>query len=427
MDRFISYARQVEELGRRNSTAHHDRTTAFVCDDELLDSLCQELPTEERRSKGLYFTPTELASWMLESASVAAPEALRSSVYLDPSCGVGNLLLAVSRRVSSTSHEAPYLCGVEIDPTLARITRGRMRLQRQTVQRFGLAWGGSAISAGDGLANRRWPSRKNSVTIIMNPPYDRVRLSKARPWAGGRITKAALFVDHYLGLATPGDWMILLLPEVLRSGSRYSEWRTTITDRANIRLIAPGPQFSEDADIHVFLLVLHVSKNGATRSGSDEAQDRWSSMVPRSGTSVSDSFEVRIGSVVDYRSKHDGQWCPYATTATIPARREIFSESIGKKRRFKGTLFTPPFVVLRRTSRPGGKKRMSPSLIRGHRPVAVENHLIVLTPRTGGLRRCRQLLKLLQTPSISEWMNARLRCRHLTVKAVQEIPWLGDG
>lgn len=55
-------------------------------------------------------------------------------------------------------------------------------------------------------------------------------------------------------------------------------------------------------------------------------------------------------------------------------------------------------------------------------PVAVENHLIVLKPKDGRYSTCRWLLKALKSPAVTEWLDIRIRCRHLTVGALGEVP-----
>ena len=89
---------------------------------------------------------------------------------------------------------------------------------------------------------------------------------------------------------------------------------------------------------------------------------------------------------------------------------------------FAGRRFSPPFVVIRRTSSPTDQFRALGTLILGDQPVAVENHLLVCLPRFGGLEECRRLLAHLRAPRINRFLNSRIRCRHLTVGVVREIP-----
>ena len=85
--------------------------------------------------------------------------------------------------------------------------------------------------------------------------------------------------------------------------------------------------------------------------------------------------------------------------------------------------FRPPFVMVRRTSRPRDRFRAAGTIIAGKQDVAVENHLLVLMPKDRTLRSCRALLKVLQHPGSSDWLNRRICCRHLTVSSLRELPW----
>ncbi len=53
---------------------------------------------------------------------------------------------------------------------------------------------------------------------------------------------------------------------------------------------------------------------------------------------------------------------------------------------------------------------------------AVENHLIVLRPKDGTIGKCKKLVKFLKGESTNQWFNQRIRCRHLTVSAVKDMP-----
>jgi hypothetical protein len=93
------------------------------------------------------------------------------------------------------------------------------------------------------------------------------------------------------------------------------------------------------------------------------------------------------------------------------------------RRNFQGTTYAAPFVAVRRTSRPGDKKRAVGCIISGDQRVAVENHLIVLVPHDGSLKTCKQLLERLKCDKTDSWLDKRIRCRHLTVKALADLPW----
>ena len=136
---------------------------------------------------------------------------------------------------------------------------------------------------------------------------------------------------------------------------------------------------------------------------------------------ISDWFDVHVGSVVPHRDSEDGPSYPYINARTVPAWKTI--ENILEERKYKGTVFKPPFVVVRRTSSPRDKYRCVGTIINTNTNVAVENHLIVLTPKDHSLNKCNELLRTLKHEDTNKWMNSRICCRHLTVTAMKELPW----
>ena len=62
------------------------------------------------------------------------------------------------------------------------------------------------------------------------------------------------------------------------------------------------------------------------------------------------------------------------------------------------------------------------SIILGSNPVAVENHLIVVKPKRGGIKECEFLLNNLRNAQTKTWLDERIRCRHLTVGVLRELP-----
>ena len=94
-----------------------------------------------------------------------------------------------------------------------------------------------------------------------------------------------------------------------------------------------------------------------------------------------------------------------------------------QSRRHDGKVYKPPFVVIRRTSRPGHPYRAAATVIAGKRSVAVENHLIVCEPKNNKTQAmCKKLMAQLQTQVVNTFLDDRIRCRHLTVGAVAAIP-----
>jgi hypothetical protein len=82
--------------------------------------------------------------------------------------------------------------------------------------------------------------------------------------------------------------------------------------------------------------------------------------------------------------------------------------------------------VIRRTSRPGDNFRAIGSIINLKEKVAVENHFIVLQPKDSTLNTCKRAMKVISSKKTTRWLNKRIRCRHLTVSSLKELPWWSD-
>ena len=177
-----------------------------------------------------------------------------------------------------------------------------------------------------------------------------------------------------------------------------------------------GQQFDASTDVHVFILALDVAAGSSGRNALSWQLDR-----ARGGAVVGDHYAVHVGSVVDYRDEHVGPTLPYVKPRALKPWATVTQAS--ESRRFSGRVFTPPFVAVRRTSRPGDPYRAVGAIVNTEGPVAVDNHLLVLTPRAGGIAACASLLDALKQKATNDWLNNRIRCRHLTVKAMRELPW----
>ncbi len=250
----------------------------------------------------------------------------------------------------------------------------------------------------------------------MNPPYTMMEAPADAKWASGSVNSAAVFMETCLRRGKSGTRVVAILPDVLRSGARYREWRDIIQARSQVNSVRVHGRFDRWADVDVFILDLLIRKTTRRKS-------RTSWRMPRQDDSphIGDYFDVSVGPVVDYRDPHKGPWFSFVSSRGLPAWQVV--RHLSSNRRFRGRVISPPVVVVRRTSRPGDKHRTVGTVIAGARPVAVENHLLVLTPKDGTLRSCRALLHVLKERQTTIWLNAAMRCRHLTVSSLSRLPW----
>ena len=378
----------------------------FALDGQAGAELRRLLPVEQRRRLGAFFTSHELAH------RLAAPlaEARGEVVVVDASCGAGDLLLAAARAL------APSLLAGQVGARLIGID-----LVTEFVETAGLRLGMLGRSSGNVLqvelatADGRLAAELQTAThVLLNPPFAAVPASLGCSWAHGSVSGAADFLAAVTSQVPNGCHLAALLPEVLRGGSRYRRWREWIGKRIEIDGTESVGRFDRWTDIDVFIL------RGRRVDGRHTA--RLHNWVPvHTGTKVSDQFAVTVGPVVRHRHPENGPMRPFLTARNLPAWGTI--DLVQGNRRFTGRTHSGPFVVIPRTSRPDEKGRARATVVTDIRPVAVDNHLLVLTPIHGDVDSCQSLLSVLRSPTSDAWLDQAIRCRHLTVSAIATVPW----
>jgi hypothetical protein len=374
----------------------------------------------ELRRLGAFFTGNALAARVVG----LAPDPSGWDAVYDPACGCGDLLLAAAEQLpilgdlNDTLHSwGELIYGQDLVPEFVEVTRQRLMLlallrgSRPTTEvgRLDLLLPG--IRVGDG---RVADTLSRASLVLVNPPYGQVRAPQACSFGSGRVSEAALWIDGLIDQLPDRAQLIAVLPDVLRSGSRYAHMRRSVGERGNIYEVESQGRFDALTDVDVFLLRFQRCS---------QPSRPWPSPSQPFGSTLADRCRVQVGTVVDRRDPHEGPFVPYVTAQSLPLGGEVEPTW---ERQFGGRLFDPPFVVVRRTSRPTStRSRMHPVTITGHRAVAVENHLIVVTPLRPRLSSCRAISRVLRRPDTTEWLNTRIRCRHLTVAAIRELP-IGD-
>jgi hypothetical protein len=369
-------------------------------------------PLNVRRELGAFFTSSTLAEALVQPH---ATEIEAGAIVLDPACGAADLLLAAAAYVPARAAIwRRQLVGFDIHPTLIRLAEQRLLLK------FRMACPGAyrrTTSSASDLRNVDFfeassAAVRSADVILLNPPYSTTVAPPEWLHGEGSVTRAALFLTETIERARPGASISAILPDVLRSGSRYTRWRASVAKACEIREVRAIGQFDRWTDVDVFVLRLRV--------GSPASASAWPD-PPKNDSTVDEHFNVTVGPVVPHRHADEGELHPYIHARSLAGKRLLdeFPESRG----FSGPLIRPPFVAIRRTSRPGDRSRSLATLVIGERPIAVENHVICALPRDGTRMKCEQLLRVLQSSSTVEWLDERIRCRHLTVKVIREIEW----
>lgn len=424
---YQSYAQYLELLisstvARRHSVFSPDlKAVDAALDGQASRELRRLVPLDARRASGAFFTGSELAAKALRplGGSVNA-----KSIIYDAACGAGDLLIAAAnylpvekslRRTLERWNEQIY--GRDLHAEFINAAKARLILaaMRRTCD-FDLTPDDRLdpfpnVRVGCGLSDERI---KVATHIVINPPFTLANAPAECDWGGGKINSAAVFVLSCLRRAAEGARLIAILPDVLRSGSRYKHWRERVEKISAIESVMLHGQFDQLADVDVFLL------NAVRSSRSRSVGTAWQGAVS-TGATVGNNANVSVGPVVNFRDPHLGRWFPFVQAKTLPSWEK--HEPGLSFRRFQGRTIRPPFVVVRRTSRPGDKFRAVGTIITGSRRVAVENHLLVVVPHDRTVRGCKAVMSVLKQDATSKWLDARIRCRHLTVSSLIDLPW----
>jgi hypothetical protein len=400
---------------------------AFGAQDRLLAALDGQ-PQQELRARvaatirkqhGAFFTGSTLSSAAL---SHIPRRELKLAIILDPACGAGDLLVACAKQldVRATLDETllawtTQLHGFDLHQEFIRAAK--LRIILTALLRGARPTGDIRIDEvltnvriGDGLKEEH-PS---ATHILTNPPFHYLSTPTECTWTSGIVSAAAVFFERWTR-ATARTRIIGILPDVLRSGARYRQWRELIERRCSIVECKPYGAFDSVVDIDVF--ILHAAR------GKTPTPFVWTTNT-RAGRTIADAFTVTVGPVVPHRDPHLGQWHPYVDTRSLPPWEQL--TSVRTRRRWQGRLARPPFVAIRRTSAPRDKFRAVASIVSGREAVAVENHLIICMPLSRTVKACKQLLDYLQTPAVNSLINDAIRCRHLRTSTIGDLPWPYD-
>jgi hypothetical protein len=427
--RFAAYEPYVESLrslvGRALARGSSADEVEAALDGAASRALAKLVDRPARREAGAYFT-----SGLWKERLLDVLPAQVSGAWLDPACGAGDLLICVARRLpirrtlAATLNEwALALHGVDLHPQFVEAAKLRLlalaasrhaaRHPRSKPSTIDLDSLFPYIRVGDGLAALR-ESHPDLEGIIMNPPFTTQTAPQDLGWGTGGVTMAGIFLDTAVTW-NHGKRVVALLPDVVRTGSRYAALRRRVEVRLSSGTVGDIGEFGPDADVDVFVLA------GIAAPQSPGGTMKWWPEPLASAVPLSIFARVSVGTVVDNRDLHEGPWQPYLTARELG--REATMEVPERRRQSNRPPEVPPFVVLRRTSRPAnGGRALDPVVVLGKTPVVVDNHLIVLRPHVNSLDACHLLAQKLSSTQVASWLEGRIRLRHLTTQAVGEIP-----
>lgn len=141
---------------------------------------------------------------------------------------------------------------------------------------------------------------------------------------------------------------------------------------------------------------------------------------------VGGCFTARVGSVVPRRTPGTVSRAPFVTARAMQPWISI--DQVESEAPMANRFDSGRFVVVRRTSSPRDGQRIRANLATDTRAIGVENSHMVLARLIGGVAACHRLMANLFDPRTNEYVNDRIRCRHLTVDSVRGMPrWSPPG
>ncbi|MDG3817246.1 hypothetical protein L5B88_09595 [Pseudomonas aeruginosa] len=386
------------------------------------DFIYNTLSLSDRRRHGVFFSGSSWAKKIL-----AGQDLTQWQRFIDPSVGVGDLLLEVcsSLPLQKTATETIDQWGnilIAVDLRKSFLDIAWMRIQALAFHRHAAEKGQSnkivfkelpeSFLVGDALEIEL--KLNSNDCIIMNPPYQRIQAPENSFTGKGKRSAAALHLEYIVRQAPPGVGIFALIPDVLRSGSSYTKFRRELKKLIQVNSFEPFGAFGPQADIDVAILV-------AASKAQEKDHTELESEKPHS-LCVENFFSVSVGPVVPHRTPTDGKLYGYLTAKNAVVGEEIKAPSVFAN--YNCRVERGPFVIVRRTSSPSDRKRARSTLFSSREEVLVENHLLILKPKDKKISTCRLLLKVLEDNRTNEWLNHCIRCRHLTVGAIKRLPWL---
>lgn len=368
---------------------------------------------------GIFFTDKN-RGLSLAKKLLSASKQLTTPV-MDPTCGAGDLLLSCARffPLEPTIFDTLALWsnlvhGYDIHADFINIAKKRLTL---------LAAFRTNQSAVGININSFFPELKvqdflqpnirleEKYHIIANPPFHPQQAPSNYRFSSGRTNSAAIILDKCIEILPSHCKIATILPDVIRSGSRYKKLLEDVQSKLNYPKVSIEGKFSKEVDVDVFIL---------TGKRRDTAKTVKFSSIQEI-TTIQDSFKVSVGAVVPHRHKDEGEYYPYITAKDIKlgSRTCTVSNSL----RFTGTVFKAPFIALKRTSSPSDKNRICASIVKGNKFHAVENHVLVIKPKNNSEQACLSLLNYLTSATCRNWVDQRIRCRHFTVTSIRTIPY----
>jgi type I restriction enzyme M protein len=182
---------QKPELDFSQNRAEHDDILG-----DAYEYLMRHFATESGKSKGQFYTPSEVSRIIAEVIGISAANTKAATTAYDPTCGSGSLLL----KVAAQAGKHITLEGQEMDVTTAGLARMNMILHDFPT---------ASILTGNTLSDPKFkdgPQLRTYDYVVANPPFS------VKTWTVGLTPESDPYQRFAWGVPPPkqGDYAFLL-------------------------------------------------------------------------------------------------------------------------------------------------------------------------------------------------------------------------
>jgi type I restriction enzyme M protein len=189
---------QKPELDFSGNRAEHDDILG-----DAYEYLMRHFATESGKSKGQFYTPSEVSRVIAQVIGIAPGNSKASTTAYDPTCGSGSLLLKVAAQASGPSGKHITLEGQEMDVTTAGLARMNLILHDFPT---------ANVQQGNTLAAPKFRDAKDDSQlrtydyVVANPPFS------VKTWSVGLTPEKDPWQRFAWGVppAKQGDYAFLL-------------------------------------------------------------------------------------------------------------------------------------------------------------------------------------------------------------------------
>ncbi|MFE6715995.1 N-6 DNA methylase [Streptomyces albidoflavus] len=205
-------------------------------------------------------TPEPLAALMADIATRVAANG-GGLTAMDPACGTGHLLMAVTETATRTDGGALTLLGGDRDPVLAALAEARLTFAGQVPQREPAR---IDVRGGDSLRDDPFADAPADI-VLCNPPFNErdwgyEELATDIRWSHGlppRTEPELAWVQHCLAGLRPGGAAVLLLPPAVAARKAGRRIRGSLLRTGQLKAVValpPGCAAPHSVSLHLWVL-----------------------------------------------------------------------------------------------------------------------------------------------------------------------------